>query len=474
MRLATFRPYAAFNPPPLPLPTSAYIHLPFCMQKCAYCAFPVIVTPAARSSLQTPAIPELHQTYAELLRREISAVSSLRPSKAPIHTLYLGGGTPSLLHPTLLESILRTLKTYLPLSPNAEITAEMDPATFDYSTALAFAQLGVNRASVGAQSFDDSVLSLCKRVHKSTHIYTAVDTLRAAGIDNISLDLISALPTQTLQSWRHSLTEAISLAPNHISAYDLTIEPGTPFERDFTPGKSPLPEEDTAAEMMLVASAALAEAGYEHYEISNYARRSSESHGFQNGPASPFRSRHNMAYWRNSPFYAFGLGATSLTDGVRFARPRRLSQYTKYVADLERSCDGMESILPDKHEHHVMKSLYPNVSPQSPRERLEDFLLNSFRLLVEGVRFAEVEQYFGAQARQRLHHAVKKCERYISGGFMEVVEREGHECLRLTEKGALIENEVLSSLMQEAIWRFPADGGSNNQAPRCHIHAPVN
>lgn len=320
----------------------------------------------------------------------------------------------------------------------------MDPATFDFARASAYAHLGVNRASVGAQSFDDSLLSACRRIHNTADIYRAIHTLRKARIPNISLDLISGLPNQTSDAWRHSLRSAIDLHPDHIAAYDLTLEEGTPFAATFRPGLAPLPQEHTTAEMMQDAARILTHAGYEHYEISNFAR-------VQSHAISPFRSRHNMAYWCNKPFYGFGLGATSLVDGFRFARPRRMRDYQRYVEDLERGLTQGGS--------SVWQSIYPHALPQTSRERQEDFFINSFRLLVEGVQIHLLESLFGTLARRRFEDAIRRCISFVDDGLLEILYNNKGDmaCIRLTEKGALVENSILSSLIQEALWKFPEE-----------------
>ena len=420
-----------------PAPTSLYIHLPFCVQKCAYCAFPVVVSSS----------PAAHKSYIDVLTREIAAFFAKRAAPPPLRTLYLGGGTPSLLHPSLLETLLDSLRALVPFHNDIEFTAEMDPATFDLTKAQRFASLGVNRASIGAQSFDDTLLAMCRRIHNSRQIHSALHTVRHAGIPKVSLDLISGLPTQTRASWRRSLHQALSLQPDHISTYDLTLEPGTPFHARYTEGITPLPDENDASAMMSDAAEILSKRGYEHYEISNFAKRSTQT--------TTNRSQHNMAYWNNRPFYAFGLGATSLVDGFRFARPRTLRDYTRYVQDLETNvCESSNN-----HPQRLHAALYPHMTPQTDREILEDFLINSFRMLVDGVSMRKLEAHFGSVVRQRLQSAILTHAYLQDEGLVDVVvSTDGRvELIRLTEKGACVENSILSCLMQDAIWCFPEE-----------------
>lgn len=464
-------PFASLRSPSSP--RSAYIHLPFCAQQCAYCAFPVIVS--GRSALpcqetqKHPPPSKAHRDYVDLVCREISAVASRwkgpfsTPDINPLSTLYLGGGTPSLLHPSLLQQVIETIDQTIGLSSNAEITCEMDPATFTLYTAEAYRELGVNRASVGAQSFDDNLLSTCRRVHRKSDIDSAITTLRRTGFDNISLDLISGLPGQTLLSWKSSLQAALQLYPEHISCYDLTLEPGTAFGVKYESGEGPLPSEDVAAEMMILAADVLKGARFEHYEVSNFAKLGSDQQSTQTptefgNRASPFRSKHNMTYWRNEPFYAFGLGATSLLDGYRFARPRRLQDYRRYVEDVD-SFLGSKAREDSDDAKHLQEltcnHFYPVAKPLTTTESFEDYLINSFRLLVEGVNLEEVERFFGASARQRLEIAIEGNFYHVEQGNIDVTRgRERRlRSVRLTEQGALIENSILSSLMEEAVWK---------------------
>lgn len=351
-------------------------------------------------------------------------------------TIYLGGGTPSLIHPSMLERILNTVHKYVSVKADAEITAEMDPATFSLQKAVQFASLGVNRASVGAQSFDDNILSDCRRVHKARDIHTAIHNLRTANISNISLDLISALPHQSFQSWKSSLQQALRLNPNHISAYDLTLESGTLFHSKYSSGIDPLPDEQLAADMMLYTAQTLSNEGFDHYEVSNYAKGNS------------FRSKHNLAYWRNNPFYAFGLGATSLVDGYRFARPRRVSDYEAYVEHLENALETRPS--PD-----YSSVLYPHIPQQTSSERLEDYLINAFRLLDQGVLLDDVEAQFGSIVRCRIQKAVHNNSQLEQQRLVHVVHHgDCVHSIRLTEQGALLENSILATLMQDAVWNY--------------------
>lgn len=295
------------------IPRAAYVHIPFCRRRCFYCDFPISVL---GDRLQGEASKSIVQ-YVEWLCREICAVPKERDQQ-PLRTVFFGGGTPSLLSAAQVQTILETLALKFGFEPSIEISMEMDPGTFSLSQAQGYREAGVNRVSLGAQAFQDELLQRCGRTHTVRDIHEAVAWLRQAGFGNLSLDLISGLPTQTLPQWEASLEAAIALAPQHISAYDLVVEPGTVFGKRYEPGAFPLPTDDLAAQMYRAASERLRGAGYGHYEISNYAK---EGHA----------CAHNQTYWRNASYYGFGMGATSYVQGQRFSRPRTRADYAQWL-----------------------------------------------------------------------------------------------------------------------------------------------
>jgi oxygen-independent coproporphyrinogen-3 oxidase len=256
--------------------------------------------------------------YVEVLCQEIRLAPSFGSS---LETVFLGGGTPSLLSVEQLNQILETLTRQFGIAANAEISMEIDPATFDLEQVEGYRAAGVNRVSLGVQAFQQELLAASGRSHTVEDIYRAIELVHQAGFQNISLDLISGLPHQTLEHWQASLEQAISLAPTHLSCYDLTVEPGTPFSRQYKPGAYPLPSDDATADMYRLAQRLLTNAGFDHYEVSNYAKL-----GYQ--------CRHNRVYWKNQPFYGFGMGATSYVGGDRFARPRKTREYYEWVEEV--------------------------------------------------------------------------------------------------------------------------------------------
>ena len=255
--------------------------------------------------------------YIETLVAEIEATPVLGACEAqatqPLETVFFGGGTPSLLAVSQLETILTALDRRFGIASTAEVSMEMDPATFNLSHAQGYRAAGINRVSLGAQAFQDELLAAAGRFHRRADIARAVALLRQAGFENISLDLMSGLPHQTLAQWESSLREAIALHPTHLSIYDLIVEPQTAFARYFTPGEAPLPSDRLTAEMYNMAQAMLVAHGYDHYEICNYAQPG-------------YESQHNLTYWLCHPNYGFGMGATSYlpqpSGPQRIDRPR--------------------------------------------------------------------------------------------------------------------------------------------------------
>ncbi|MBD2776735.1 radical SAM family heme chaperone HemW [Iningainema tapete] len=293
------------------IPNSAYIHIPFCRRRCFYCDFPVSVI---GNNLRGETSGTISQ-YVEMLLQEIA----LSPVVGqPLMTIFFGGGTPSLLSTQQLAQILSALEQRFGISTGVEISMEIDPGTFDLVHIQGYRFLGVNRVSLGVQAFEEDLLQMCGRSHSVSDIFASVDLIRQVGIPDFSLDLISGLPHQTLDRWEDSLAKAVAIAPTHISIYDLTIEPGTAFGRYYKAGDQPLPSDQTTVNMYRMAQQILTKAGYEHYEISNYAQPGHQC-------------RHNRVYWENRPYYGFGMGAASYIEGKRFTRPRKTKEYYQWV-----------------------------------------------------------------------------------------------------------------------------------------------
>jgi len=307
-------------------PRSAYLHIPFCHRRCFYCDFAVVPLGDHADGANSGSIAG----YLELLLGEIAAA----PAGPPLATVYVGGGTPSMLTPAQVGSLLEALGTHFGLAPGAEISLEMDPASFDGPRLAGYLAAGVNRVSLGGQSFDDAVLARLGRRHRSTDLLQAASWLHQArqggDLASWSLDLIQGLPEQGLAAWRQQLAQAVALAPPHLSIYDLIIEPGTVFAWRQGRGELELPDADLGADLMELTAQTLQAAGYGHYEISNFA-------------LPGHASRHNRVYWSGAGWWGFGLGATSAPWGQRLARPRTRAAYAEWLAESHPASRGTQA-----------------------------------------------------------------------------------------------------------------------------------
>lgn len=307
-------------------PRSAYLHIPFCHRRCFYCDFAVVPLGDHADGANSGSIAG----YLELLLGEIAAA----PAGPPLATVYVGGGTPSMLTPAQVGSLLAALGTHFGLAPGAEISLEMDPASFDGPRLAGYLAAGVNRVSLGGQSFDDAVLARLGRRHRSTDLLQAASWLHQArqggDLASWSLDLIQGLPEQGLAAWHQQLAQAVALAPPHLSIYDLIIEPGTVFAWRQGRGELELPDADLGADLMELTAQTLQAAGYGHYEISNFA-------------LPGHASRHNRVYWSGAGWWGFGLGATSAPWGQRLARPRTRAAYAEWLAESHPASRGTQA-----------------------------------------------------------------------------------------------------------------------------------
>ncbi|KAE9608553.1 hypothetical protein Lal_00020912 [Lupinus albus] len=313
-------------------PSSAYIHLPFCRKRCHYCDFPIVALGSA--SMQIDDDPRV-LNYVQWLCREINTTKVEFDDKTSLETVFFGGGTPSLVPPRMVSTILETLRMKFGLSENAEISMEMDPGTFDVKKMQEMMVLGVNRVSLGVQAFQEKLLSSCGRAHGLKEVHEAIDIVKSCRVENWSIDLIASLPHQTCDMWEESLRLTIEAQPTHVSVYDLQIEQGTKFGNLYTPGEFPLPSEMQSADFYKMASRMLGDANYNHYEISSYSK-------------SGYECKHNSIYWKNKPFYGFGLGSASFIGGLRFSRPKKLNDYMNFVRNLE---NGLVSSSAGDHIH---------------------------------------------------------------------------------------------------------------------------
>ncbi|HBE20646.1 MAG TPA: coproporphyrinogen III oxidase [Cyanobacteria bacterium UBA11149] len=364
-------------------PTSAYIHIPFCRRRCYYCDFPISVVGHRAIGSNSGAIAE----YVAVLCQEIKIAPILNKS---LQTVFFGGGTPSLLSVAQLEKILDTLDGKIGIAEGAEISMEMDPGTFSIEQLQGYRKAGINRISLGVQAFQDELLSACGRSHDLNDIFAAVELIRQVGVPDLSLDLISGLPHQTMEDWQASLAAVLEIAPTHISCYDLVVESVTAFGRKYHPGENPLPADETTAQMYRLAREILTSAGYEHYEVSNYA-------------LPGHQCRHNRVYWENRPYYGFGMGAASYLEGCRFTRPRRKDEYYKWVEAFVQAggvCEG-EKI--------------------SENDLLLETLMLGLRL-ADGLSLAGLRVEFGEKILAEIWQILQP---YYCQGWVEFLGREG-------------------------------------------------
>ena len=345
-------------------PRSAYVHIPFCHRRCFYCDFPVVPLGDRADGATSASVA----AYLELLHREIATA----PGGPPLATVYLGGGTPSMLSSAQVAGILQALEGRFGLAPGAELSLELDPASFDEARLAGYLAAGINRVSLGGQSFDDGVLADLGRRHRGADLREAAGWLglarRRGDLASWSLDLIQGLPRQDTAHWEDQLRAAIALEPPHLSVYDLSIEPGTVFERRLAQGQLALPPEDLAADLMDLTWDRLTAAGYGHYEVSNYA-------------LPGHASRHNRVYWSGAGWWGFGMGATGAPRGRRRAHPRTRAGYAESLA--AQSAEPAEAGEGMPFDERLMVGLRcregVNMERLAAQARLETFQLEGLR-----------------------------------------------------------------------------------------------
>lgn len=376
---------------PAPPPLGLYIHLPWCAQKCPYCDF--------NSHALREALPE--QAYIDALLRDLETEAQ-RAEGRGIETIFIGGGTPSLFSAEAIDRLLTAVRTRLHLKPNAEITLEANPGSVEQERFAGYRAAGVNRLSIGIQSFDDGCLHRLGRVHDREEGLHAVATARAAGFDNFNLDLMYGLPQQNLDGALADLRQAIALEPNHISQYQLTLEPNTLFF-----AKPPnLPDDDTIAEMQQACQTLLADAGYLHYEVSAYALPGHEA-------------RHNLNYWNFGDYLALGAGAHGKITDVAGGRIQRYAK-RKHPRDYQTHA-GNESAIADQ-------------GYLTQDDIVLEFMMNALRLR-EGFRIARCEAQTGLGWRHFQERVAEASER----GWLE----RHQDQIKPTPTGWLYLNELL-------------------------------
>ncbi len=382
------------------LPLSLYIHIPFCKKKCLYCDF-----------LSAPACYRERESYVKALLREISVMAELCTGYRII-SVFFGGGTPSLLSSSQMERILSAIRKGYCLDKNAEITVECNPATADLKKLSAYRESGINRLSIGLQSSKDEELKALGRIHTYGQFVDTYFAAREAGFENINVDIMSALPGQTHHSYMDTVRAVIGLMPEHISAYSLIIEEGTPFYERYAkelingaPAYPPLPDEETERRMYHDTVTLLQDAGYIRYEISNYARKGMEC-------------RHNMTYWTGIEYLGLGLGASSYIKGCRYKNTADMEKYLKMSTPLQ-------------EEEHTLTT----------EDKMEEYMFLGLRLK-KGVSIRLFEKQFQMPMDT------------VYGAEIEKMKKEGlllqrGDTLRLSKKGTDVANYVMSHFIME-------------------------
>ena len=367
-------------------PMEIYIHIPFCIRKCDYCDF-----------LSGPSGPEEQADYVQALLREIQAVEE--GEGRSVSSIFIGGGTPSVLDERLLGDILREIRNRFKMKEDAEITIEVNPGTANIGKLQAYRERGINRLSIGLQSPEDRELKILGRIHNYGQFLETYQEARTVGFDNINIDLMSAIPDQTYEGWVKNLRTVAELEPEHISAYSLIVEEGTPFAAR----KLNLPDEDTEYNMYEATAQILKEYGFEQYEISNYARKGREC-------------RHNVGYWTRQDYLGFGLGASSLYGKERFAN----------TADMKKYLENSKN--PEK-----IREKEPSLTRE---DEMAEFMFLGLRM-TKGISKADFQRCFGCTIESVYGEVLEKYE------SMELLlEKDGR--IFLSREGIHVSNSIMA------------------------------
>lgn len=351
---------------------SLYIHIPFCVRKCGYCDF-----------LSAPADEKARDRYVQALLMEIERYQGTETADRKIKTLYIGGGTPSILSVDQLDCIMQKIKYTFNFCDDIEASMEMNPGTASKEKCRALYQMGINRLSIGLQSTNDMELKTLGRIHSYEDFINTYTWCREAGFQNINVDLMAALPYQTVESYTTGLRKIIRLAPEHISAYSLILEEGTPFYQKYNSRCYPLPDEEQERLMYRETEQILAQAGYERYEISNYAKKG-------------YACRHNLVYWQGGDYLGLGLGSSSYMDGVRFHNTTDFNTYVNQGTYVE-----------DREELSV-------------QAKMEEFMFLGLRVMA-GVSGTEFEKRFGKTMEDVYGDVLRKHE---EEGLLQIERKE--------------------------------------------------
>lgn len=411
----------------MPYKLSLYIHIPFCVQKCLYCDF-----------LSFNAGEPLIDSYFEALTNEIR-LSSADYKDYEVISIFIGGGTPSFVKKEHIVRLMDAVREHFTVSRNAEISIEANPASAMSAKLQTYHDIGINRLSIGAQSLCDDELQKIGRVHDSKAFYETFENARKAGFTNINVDLMSALPSQSLSSYLDTLNKVIRLKPEHISAYSLIIEEGTPFyDMDLD-----LPDEDTDRQMYHETKALLKAHGYHRYEISNYAidgkrpaDKAQSAVDCVNSRAceeyEDYECRHNKVYWQRGNYLGLGLGASSMVDNTRWSNIRSIDDYIRLLTVPAGTADN------DNTSAFLIRE---NIEKLSTKSQMEEYMFLGLRL-VKGVSIGKFSELFNADINSIYGSVISK---YTDQGLLET-SSDGLN-LRLTDKGLDVSNTVMADFL---------------------------
>lgn len=397
-----------------------YIHIPFCVKKCDYCDF-----------LSAPADLETKEKYVEALINEIK-LNKNKMSEYVVDTVFIGGGTPSLLEENQISKIMSVLRDNCNMSENPEITIECNPGTITESKLLEYKKSGINRISFGLQSANDQELKSIGRIHNYAGFLESYNLARKCGFDNINVDLMSALPGQTLKSYEETLNKVVRLEPEHISAYSLIVEENTLMydrvKKAQIKGINILPDEESERKMYYLTNNILRSNGYRKYEISNYSKPGKEC-------------KHNIGYWQRKEYLGFGIGAASLYKENRY---NNISDINKYIEVLtnnikENSINNVGNSSEVENQVNILNSIVKNLQQLTERDRMEEFMFLGLRMM-EGVSMEKFEQYFGKTYMEVYGKVQKRMEdkRFL-------INDNGY--VKLTEFGIDLSNYVMSEFL---------------------------
>lgn len=379
-----------------------YIHIPFCVKKCKYCDF-----------LSGPADETMQAAYMEALCSELKARSAAYAERI-VDTVFIGGGTPSIVDAKWIAEIMHILFSDYHIANDAEISMEMNPATVTKESLAIYYKAGINRISIGLQSANVFELQRIGRAHDYEQFLQCYQLARTIGFQNINVDIMSALPEQTLENYKETIEKVVTLSPppEHISAYSLILEDGTPLKEEYESGKITFPDEETERTMYELTRELLLKHGYERYEISNYAKEGKHC-------------RHNKGYWERVDYLGFGIGAASKIGNRRFSNTGDINKYISAPANS-----------------------YENIQELSVEEEMEETMFLGLRM-VEGVSMEVFQKQFGIDMNQVYGEVIKK---HISNGLLSVEEREDGQHLCLTLRGMDVSNYVMSDFLEPVLF----------------------